>query len=732
MGKILQMLILLLALSATAESFNALKPEAKVVANLQLTKNGKAIYNIVTGKNPDAKTRKAASILSKCLKKITKIDFETVVEGKEKGIYLFTDPKLAEEEYQIKYNKGNIELSGGSRRGPIYAALAFAEEDLGCRYYKDRWTTPVNKNLAVDIVPRKFNPQLVLRDPYMLDAFNPRWSLYNRTNSSHVKARIPAKFGGSQYYARSWFVHTFGRVIPAKKYFREHPEYFSMINGKRVSKESPDCYTQTQLCLTNPDVKKIFLAAARKALKKNPNARYLSVSQNDVRGKYCRCPECEEINKTDGPSGNVMRFVNYIAENLKEDHPHVFVSYLAYHDTIKAPQQTKPADNVLIVLCNTYTLGHLYAEADKNPVFAGIIKDWSAIGAKFYIWDYTTNFKDYFEINPNIRMMEKNTEYYVKNGAVAMMHQGNYQSPGTSEGAMKAWVLAKKDWNPKLQTKDLVKDFILGYYGSAAGGILEYQALLDKAYESRKNQQVNIDSAFIKKAIAILEKSEKTAKSVKLKKKIRRLKFNVLYEKIKRKTKYKDLKAFAEDVKEFKAMLKEFQIIRSREGRNSVLKSLASLLESKIVLPETPGTIFSDEQYVRTSSGGKVIKDSNALNGYAVQQVGKNWSLQWWFPAGSFKKGQYYQMRMRIKADKIGNKGLAAQAGIYNFKKKKVSFRKIFKASELSRDYKYYKIGRPFIPDPSNMFFIYIAPKVNIKNIKSISTDRLELVPVKK
>ena len=52
--------------------------------------------------------------------------------------------------------------------------------------------------------------------------------------------------GGKHIY--QGFVHTFFPLIPPDKYFENHPEWFSEIDGKRQQ-------GRTQLCLTNDQMR---------------------------------------------------------------------------------------------------------------------------------------------------------------------------------------------------------------------------------------------------------------------------------------------------------------------------------------------------------------------------------------------------------------------------------------------------------------------------------------------
>ena len=105
------------------------------------------------------------------------------------------------------------------------------------------------------------------------------------------------------------FVHTFNALVPPERYFADHPEYYSEINGARVG---PD---HSQLCLTNPDVLRIATQTVRQWIKESPNASIISVSQNDWHN-YCQCEKCSALAEKEGSqAGPLLHFVNAIAES---------------------------------------------------------------------------------------------------------------------------------------------------------------------------------------------------------------------------------------------------------------------------------------------------------------------------------------------------------------------------------------------------------------------------------
>ena len=66
--------------------------------------------------------------------------------------------------------------------------------------------------------------------------------------------------------SRNWglWVHTMFSLDPPDTYFKDHPEYYALMGGKR---------SRTQLCLTNPDVLKITIEELKKRMAEKPDAK---------------------------------------------------------------------------------------------------------------------------------------------------------------------------------------------------------------------------------------------------------------------------------------------------------------------------------------------------------------------------------------------------------------------------------------------------------------------------
>jgi len=81
----------------------------------------------------------------------------------------------------------------------------------------------------------------------------------------------------------------------------------------------------------------------------------------------------------------------------------------------------------------------------------------------------------------------RDPKFYREHGVTGLFYEGSYPPGGGGEMAeLRAWVLAKLMWNPDLDGKKLVREFIQGVYGPAARYVQEYVDLLhDQLEESR-------------------------------------------------------------------------------------------------------------------------------------------------------------------------------------------------------------------------------------------------------
>ncbi len=470
--------------------------EPVVTKWLTLVNEGESDYVIIKGASCSPSELTAANELQNYIQQISGVTLDIVNDtarvrvheilvGKttreNSGDYTVDREALGEEGFMLKVVDEKLVIAGGELRGTLYGVYDFLENHLGCRWFMpDLTEIPSNTTIKIDgNLNDTQKAYFEYRDDYWNSAFNVDWKVKHKINSDNG-GTMPEGYGNGISYAA--FCHTMGAFVP-ESLFDEHPEYFSY-------REDKDERTLDQRCLTNPDVLAITIESAKATMRAKPNAKIISVTQND-NGNYCQCPVCKASDEQyGGPSGTNIWFVNQVAEALEVDFPNVGVDTFAYQYTRKPPVNVVPRDNVIVRLCSIECcFAHPLAEcgheknesillrfSDVESTFAADIKGWSDICDRLYIWDYTTNFNLYVNMFPNFQVLSPNMQFFVDNNVKGVFEQGNYTGGKSGEfGEMRAYVLAKLLWDPYCDVEHHMMDFMNAYYGKdSAPFIKEY------------------------------------------------------------------------------------------------------------------------------------------------------------------------------------------------------------------------------------------------------------------
>ncbi len=387
---------------------------------------------------------------------------------------------LGKEGIVVRSIGANLVLAG-NQRGVLYACYSFLEDDLGVRWYTPDCTVFTKSGtIEINKINRTYIPPLEYREVGFDLALDADWTVRNKCNgvlyNSKKPVRLDQSHGGQ---VNSGGVHSFGwRFFPPSEYFKDHPDYYALVDGKRIS--------DGQVCLTNPDVENIVVNKILEMGKSNPKMNYVSVSQNDCY-KNCECPKCKAIDEKEGsPSGSMLHFVNRVADRVGKEFPDIRISTLAYQYTQKAPKFVKPRKNVVIILCSITGSFITPLTSDQNKRFRDDIKAWSKVSDRLYIWDYNVNYAYCFQPHPNFAVLKPNLKFFIRNNVKGVFEEGYHDDNYGELHELRMWLLAKLMWNPDLNTNILIKDFLKGYYGPAAPYIYKYITLMQKAAQKEK------------------------------------------------------------------------------------------------------------------------------------------------------------------------------------------------------------------------------------------------------
>lgn len=183
----------------------------------------------------------------------------------------------------------------------------------------------------------------------------------------------------AQHY---WFY-----ALPPEKYFEKHPEWYSLIAGKRQPR---------QLCTSNPEVVAEMIRVAKAYLGGGKERVAFPMDPQDG-PEFCECDKCRALDPPGRYIGGVpvvtdrvLHFANAVAAGIKDEFPDRYVGFYAYWSHDEPPVREKPADNVVIgVTRMNYCLLHLTpTKLCAHSDFHSFMARWQKLTPRVFAYEY--------------------------------------------------------------------------------------------------------------------------------------------------------------------------------------------------------------------------------------------------------------------------------------------------------------------------------------------------------
>lgn len=408
---------------------------------------------------------------------------------------------FGEEEWTVRSVGDNLVIAGGRYRGVLYAAYHFIEDVLGVR-----WLSPVaefvpaKRTVTLEGLNLRGKPAMSYRSIYLMPGEQGgRFLVRNRGNDP-----VGAQYGTGTRFGGGRDCHTMystlGTPDEVRQLYREHPDWFPLIKGKRYCHvERGDGASQSQLCLTNPELRRYWvgklrtymeksIAAAKKAGVSPPS--YYAVDQNDCFDGYCQCENCQAIaNHEESNAGLLLDFANYVAAELEDVAEGGRFQMMALHSTEKPPKYLKSRHNVTIRLCDTTSNLLQPWTAKCNAKHYENLLAWQAHADAISMWDYQIT----YGTTACVCYPTPAERTFAADIRALRDHKGDgfffeHESPvGGDMRDLKVWLEFKLAENPDLDGGALIRTFTDLYYGPAAGAeIRAYRDMLGEAADKSK------------------------------------------------------------------------------------------------------------------------------------------------------------------------------------------------------------------------------------------------------
>ena len=204
------------------------------------------------------------------------------------------------------------------------------------------------------------------------------------------------------------------------KLFDEHPEYFPMIDGKRV-KQRPDSswLTTNQPCTSNPKVREILTDGVKRFLDTPPAGGSYLIGNNDGTG-WCQCDNCVRL---DPPDEKQKRFVstryytlvNQMVRDIYRTHPDADLWAWAYQNYRWPPSGIVPDKRLTIEACvhgRCYRHPMADSTCQANAWFREMLSGWMKFGNKVMVREYDECLPGNPQYCPAERIYAQDIRYY--------------------------------------------------------------------------------------------------------------------------------------------------------------------------------------------------------------------------------------------------------------------------------------------------------------------------------
>ena len=363
--------------------------------------------------------------------------------------------------YCIYKKDNNITIQGVDIKSLQFGISEFFETYTSLTYknIKDGKNDSIVNTLEV---PEEFSicksPDFEYREPYYSNNFNESFRNWNKTN----------------YLELEWGIwgHNLRKAI--KDYILP-PTIYAEVNGKRNNNQF-NFASEELFNAVNDKVKKLY--DSDNALNK------IMILPNDNLLVDMSLEGIEAGNKKNDASASVFKFINRLAKNHKQ-----ITFYTAIYGSVKSVPNFKIEDNVGVFFSTVnIQKGIPIAESESAEEFTSSIKKWSKKVTKIYIWDYTVNFDNYFDLYPILSVAKENFKLYKELGVKGVFAHGSEYKYSTFQ-ELKATVLAKLLWDVTTDVSKEIERYFNSRFSNKLSGILtNYYTFIDQTFLENKKE----------------------------------------------------------------------------------------------------------------------------------------------------------------------------------------------------------------------------------------------------
>ncbi len=352
---------------------------------VSLVEAGEALMTVVISDEASPDVKELAGKLADYLGRISGAEFSVAEGDGASGIAVGTAPGfpaaglegkfdpddfLRREEYILRTHSGGVWIVGATKLAVENAVWDFLYR-LGYRQFfpGEIWEVVPEINtlkIALDefAKPDYLSRTLGISGSRQFGWQREAWRTWQRRNRMRSALHIRAN-------------HMYQSVIRRnREVFDENPGYYALVDGERRSRGS-------KMCISNPDVRKIFIEYALDYFDKNPDKYSISLDPSDG-GGWCECEDCAALGSI---SDQTVVLCNEVAEAVEAEFGKRFIAQSAYNQHAPPPSIMVHPNVVMSVTTHQRKGGGTVEEVLAGWARRGV--EFLSVGEAYstFVWD---------------------------------------------------------------------------------------------------------------------------------------------------------------------------------------------------------------------------------------------------------------------------------------------------------------------------------------------------------
>ena len=430
---------------------------------------------------------------------------------------------LPSEAYVLHRGEAASSLVGNSGVGTLYAVYEFLKLQ-GCRWVMpgDLGEVIPRRSALEPVVSRVFRPDYhLVRSVFTgFQQFFPQggwiyinsdelcdWALRNRFNSVWTGGKT-LEWGADR--GHGWIQnsgHSWNAVVaPHGQYFKDHPEWYPLVRGRRMPRSDVSIRLPNQLCVSSQSLRDHTVKQIVQFFRDNPRSRMFPMNPMDGPNYNCECEQCRALDPpgfewnqdfSEFPrfpnlrlpplSDRYLNYVNHVAERVAKVFPDRLIEFYNYASRVP-PSREKTHPSVSIKF--TYLSGrevNVSLRDPHDPLAAkerGWLKAWSESGTRHLTYYPYTDWENpdagihwYSNVSDLLRTLKR--DYRV----VGMMGETHT----TIEADPMWWaIFSRMLWDVDTDYRTVISELCPLFYGPAGQQMTAFYLKMDQAVQHRE------------------------------------------------------------------------------------------------------------------------------------------------------------------------------------------------------------------------------------------------------